>query len=1341
MIYPIRIYQSTLKEKKMQKQILFLLIIFALLLTLNSSVYATDVPVANFTANVTNSSAPVNVQFNDTSTGNATDWFWDFGDGKNSTEQNPKHNYTQTGNFTVSLNASNIAGSSKIIRTNCIEVTSSPLSNYNNIYINLANDNGISFNTNGNGTYYIQTLLSANGGFNAIHIANNTTYTTNYGSYTFTYNQSGVFFVTDTGGRGYQDNVILMLAVNGTIPDNFTIHITAYGYNWTPSGFMNAAPSLTDINAYGVTINETFYKNDFIYGLQNWKPTGGNANYPIYVDQNMSDSSNMFHIMFIDLYAGLLGSNYDGGNSQFVNNGAVKIEYCFENLASFAAFNAYAWNWNTSQGQGMLWTNSILPGNTGGPNGYAVFGIPDPVANFTSSVVNGTSPLTIHFTDTSTGVEPFIYAWDFNNDGLVDSTEKNPSYTYTSPGTYTVRLNITSAYGSNEIIKIDYIMVSDLDIRAPDVSANLSDGYYNTNQLVTLNVTDDNDPNPRIYYTLDGTEPTSNSTLYTGPINLNTEGVMVLKFIAVDSSGNIAPVSTRTFIIDKTPPTITVIPSGGIYNTTQYVSLNVTDDNPQKIYYTLDDSDPRVESFIRLIYSTPIAIHTNKTLKFAVIDLAGNWSPLYIENYTMVDLQAPVASADLSSGLYNGDKVVNLNATDELDADPQIYYTTNGSDPTTNSTIYSWPISINTIGTTILRFIAVDNAGHISDIVTLIYDLDKASAGGTWVTQTLDSSIIYNSMAVDSKGYIHIIYFQTAVSSSDPKLKYTYQDATGWHTEIVDQSKSGSGYYVSLALDSLDRPYVTYKSIFGNNNTTSLKYAYRNDNGAWDIDTLTSGYSGNPKGDDISYINLVMYQNQPRMSYYNVTSKIVEYLYFNGTHWVMENVNFKAMYGQWNSLAFDSNGTPWISFHDILSGPNQGSLRIAKRINGVWSISIVDDFVYAGAWNSLAFDSSGNPVICYITGTAGGGALKYACWNGSNWITETVDSLSSLSCKLLMDNAGSPRIVYMDTTNDNLKYAYKEGSKWIISYVDSIDGAGRYMSMALDHLGNPLVSYQSSNSKLKYAYLVPFNVSSNPSGGNYSGIQTVSLSSTNGTTIYYTLDGSDPRISSTRYQYMTSLTIFNSTTLKFAAIDGAGNWNSVHTETYIINDSKIPTATVNIKGGLYNVDKTISISMGENGTIYYTTNGSTPNRYSKRYTGPIKFSSTTTLKFIAIDLAGNVSPVYSQTYSIDKARPKVTATYPEHKASYVSRTSTIYLKFSEKIKAGVNWSKIVVKNKYGKAVKISKWISGNTLFIKTSSKRSSYSYYAVYVPYAAITDYAGNNFGLTYAFRFKTGNR
>jgi len=68
-------------------------------------------PVADFSGSPTSGFAPLTVSFSDLSTGNPDTWSWTFGDGGNSSAQNPSHDYTQPGTYTVSLTASNSAGS------------------------------------------------------------------------------------------------------------------------------------------------------------------------------------------------------------------------------------------------------------------------------------------------------------------------------------------------------------------------------------------------------------------------------------------------------------------------------------------------------------------------------------------------------------------------------------------------------------------------------------------------------------------------------------------------------------------------------------------------------------------------------------------------------------------------------------------------------------------------------------------------------------------------------------------------------------------------------------------------------------------------------------------------------------------------------------------------------------------------------------------------------------------------------------------------------------------------------------------------------------------------------
>ena len=84
-------------------------------------------PIASFIAEPEQGPAPLLVRFTDTSDGKPTTWFWKFGDGGYSSDQNPYHLYTNPGQYTVSLTASNKAGSDTVTKTNLVTVTSRPV--------------------------------------------------------------------------------------------------------------------------------------------------------------------------------------------------------------------------------------------------------------------------------------------------------------------------------------------------------------------------------------------------------------------------------------------------------------------------------------------------------------------------------------------------------------------------------------------------------------------------------------------------------------------------------------------------------------------------------------------------------------------------------------------------------------------------------------------------------------------------------------------------------------------------------------------------------------------------------------------------------------------------------------------------------------------------------------------------------------------------------------------------------------------------------------------------------------------------------------------------------------
>ncbi|RKY14468.1 MAG: hypothetical protein DRP82_04005, partial [Planctomycetota bacterium] len=81
-------------------------------------------------------------------------------------------------------------------------------------------------------------------------------------------------------------------------------------------------------------------------------------------------------------------------------------------------------------------------------------------ADFEADPTYGKAPLSVTFTDKSTG-NPTSWEWDFDNDGTVDSTDRNPSWTYNDPGWYTVRLTVSDGTDTDTCVKEMYVLVAD----------------------------------------------------------------------------------------------------------------------------------------------------------------------------------------------------------------------------------------------------------------------------------------------------------------------------------------------------------------------------------------------------------------------------------------------------------------------------------------------------------------------------------------------------------------------------------------------------------------------------------------------------------------------------------------------------------------------------------------------------------------------------------------------------------------------------------------------------------------------------------------------------------------
>ena len=182
--------------------------------------------------------------------------------------------------------------------------------------------------------------------------------------------------------------------------------------------------------------------------------------------------------------------------------------------------------------------------------------------------------------------------------------------------------------------------------------------------------------------------------------------------------------------VNTTPPTTTASPAGGIYNSAQSVSLTCTDMSGfgcDKIYYTTDGTTPTTSS---PVYSSSINISVTTTLKFFAKDLMGNSESVKTQTYTIIDTTPPTTTASPTGGTYDSAQSVTLTCTDGSGFGcDKTYYTTDGTTPTTSSSVYSSPINISV--TTTLKFFSTDLASNSETVKTQVYTIDTTPPTGT----------------------------------------------------------------------------------------------------------------------------------------------------------------------------------------------------------------------------------------------------------------------------------------------------------------------------------------------------------------------------------------------------------------------------------------------------------------------------------------------------------------------------------------------------------------------------------------------------------------------------------
>jgi PKD repeat protein len=355
--------------------------------------------------------------------------------------------------------------------------------------------------------------------------------------------------------------------------------------------------------------------------------------------------------------------------------------------------------------------------------------------------------------------------------------------------------------------------------------------------------------------------------------------------------------------------------------------------------------------------------------------------------------------------------------------------------------------------------LALDDAGyaHISYVLNtcpgpcanLRYAYQDS---GGWHRLTLDSQGDTgwgSSLALDAAGYAHISYYGNAIPllEFEGDLHYIYQDAGGWHAQLVDQI-GDAGQYASMKLDADGWAHISYYEAFDKD----LKYAYQ-DAGGWNTETVDS--SG-----DVGKSSALALDSSGNayISYARWPGGALLFAFQDTAGWITQTVDNVASYDI--SLAIDDGGYAHILY---LDGTNS-DLKYAYQDGGGWNFEIVD--AAGGNSNAMVLDSAGQPHVSYIRDQN----LIYAYRDNAGWHSRMVENMSGYGdTSLVLDKDERPHIIYHSDNFGSIVYVFWDAGGWILGNVGVPDGS--YLSLALDEMGYPHFSYYDpDNYYLGYAY-------------------------------------------------------------------------------------------------------------------------------------------------------------------------------------------------------------------------------------------------------------------------------
>jgi LysM repeat protein len=365
----------------------------------------------------------------------------------------------------------------------------------------------------------------------------------------------------------------------------------------------------------------------------------------------------------------------------------------------------------------------------------------------------------------------------------LDDMNEAPSGTATNLTPATVSIE-TSTLSSPSSITLPPFSVTALDYTAAGLTTAAAPtfspaaGSYATSQSVTIS---DATAGATIYYTTNGTTPTTSSAVYSGPITVSA--TETLEAIAVETGYTNSPVATAAYTIAPVLPAPTFSPAASTYATSQSVTISDSTAGAT-IYYTTNGTTPTASS---AKYTGPITVSATETLEAIAVATGYTNSAVASAAYTIAaGLTAPAFSP--APGTYTSPQSVTIR---DATANTTIYYTTNGTAPTTSSAKYTGAITASSTET--LEAIAVETGYTNSAVASAAYTIvpvlpmPKFSlAAGTYTTS--------QTVTISAGTTASTIYYTTnGITPTTSSTKFT-SAITVSSTETLEAIAVETGY-------------------------------------------------------------------------------------------------------------------------------------------------------------------------------------------------------------------------------------------------------------------------------------------------------------------------------------------------------------------------------------------------------------------------------------------------------------------------------------------------------------------------------------------------------------------